>query len=271
VIAALLVATAAFAQQAPDAGPATYQRFAPIDLTGNWVSVVTEDWAIRMLTPAKGDFVSLPLNTAGQKAANDWDPARDQAAGDACKSYSAPALLRIPGRLKISWQDGGNTMRIDADAGQQTRLLHFAGAEPQGEAGWQGYSAAEWEYAGGFDPARVPAAGAGRGGGGGRGAAAGGGGRGRGAAPATPQGGALRVITAHLKPGYLRKNGIPYSKDAVLTEYFNVHHDPDGVDWMVVTTTVHDPAYLTVDYITSTNFKREPDDSKWRPRPCSVQ
>jgi hypothetical protein len=256
------------AQQPAANGPAIYQRYAPIDLTGYWVSVVTEDWAQRMIPPVKGDFSGLPLNAAGQKAGNAWDPEQQLAAGEACKAYSAPALLRIPGRLKIGWQDGGNTLRIDTDAGQQTRLLHFTGAEPQGEAGWQGYSAASWEYAGGFDPLRVaspadipaqarsPV----------RDRA-----RGRGAPPTTPQGGALKVVTTHLKPGYLRKNGVPYSKDAVLTEYFNVHADPYGADWLVVTSIVHDPAYLLVDYITSTNFKREPDGSKWRPRPCTVQ
>jgi hypothetical protein len=261
--------------------PAIYQRFAPINLTGNWVSVVTEDWEVRMITPAKGNFVSLPLNAAGQKIANTWDPARDVAAGEACKAYAAPALLRIPGRVKIAWQDGGNTLRIDTDAGQQTRLLRFTGTAPAGEAGWQGYSAAAWEYAGGFDPAvAMAAAAAGRGpaaegdqaaGGGGRGGGGGGGGR-RGRGPLTaPQGGDLKVVTTHLKPGYVRKNGVPFSKDAVLTEYFNIHADPYGTDWMVVTTVLHDPVYYAVDYITSTNFKREPDDSKWRPRPCSAQ
>jgi hypothetical protein len=252
----------AFAQQAPSAQGAVYQRYAPIDLTGNWVSVVTEDWEVRMITPAKGDYQSLPLNAAGQKIANNWDPS-NIAAGEECKAYSAPALLRIPGRIKISWQDGGNTLRIDTDAGRQTRLLQFAGKEPQGEAGWQGFSAAAWEYANGFDPARLPAAGtdvaniAVQ--------------RGRGAPLTAPQGGSLKVITTHLKPGYLRKNGVPYSKDALMTEYFNVHKDPYGTDWLVVTTTIHDPTYLVVDYINSTNFKREPDDSRWRPSPCSAR
>ena len=89
--------------------------------------------------------------------------------------------------------------------------------------------------------------------------------------PTTPQGGALKVVTTHLKPGYLRKNGTPYSKDAVLTEYFNVHKDTDGTEWLIVTNMVHDPAYLVVDYITSSNFRREPDGSKWRPKPCTAQ
>lgn len=263
VASALAIPSAAIAQQAQDATPAVDQRYAPIDLTGTWVSVVTEDYAQRMLAPVKGDFSSLPLNAAGQKAARAWDPAQLPAAGEECRAYGAPALLRIPGRLKIAWQDGGHTLRIDTDAGRQTRLLQFAGVEPRGEAGWQGYSAASWEYAGGFDPARArPAADRQSAGAAPR--------RARGAPPATPQGGALKVVTTHLKPGYLRRNGVPYSKDAVLTEYFNVHADPYGTDWLIVTAILHDPAYLVVDYITSTNFKREPDDAKWRPRPCTA-
>ena len=211
---------------AQQTAPAIYQRYAPVDLTGTWVSVVTEDWAIRMLTPSKANFVSLPLNAAGQEIGKEWDPARDQAAGEACKSYAAPALLRIPGRLKIAWQDGGNTLRIDADAGQQTRLLQFANSTPpNGEAGWQGYSVATWEYAKGFNLAVAAAAPVDAG--------AGGHPRGAGGFPGRalmtiPDGGDLRVVTTHLKPGYLRKNGVPFSQDAMLTEYFNIHADPYG-------------------------------------------
>ena len=256
----LLLVLASLLPVAAQPQPALSQRFAPINLTGNWVSVVTEDWPQRMLAPVKGDTSSIPLSTAALQAVAAWDPAKDLAAGEACKGYGAPALLRIPGRLKIAWQDSGSTLRIDTDAGQQNRLLQFTAADTRGELTLQGSSAASWDYANGFDPARLPPPGAGAG--------AARGGRG----PLTaPQGGALKVITTHLKPGYLHKNGVPYSKDAVLTEYFNLHADPYGVEWMVVTTTVHDPANLLIDYITSTNFKREPDDTKWRPRPCSVQ
>jgi hypothetical protein len=272
--AGVFIAWAALAQQAPDAS--IYQRFAPVNVTGNWVSVVTEDWPIRMIQAPKGDFDGLPLNAAGRSAGNAADPAKDAAAGEACKAFAAPELLRMPGRLKVSWQEGGNTLKLEADAGQQTRLLRFTGVEPQVEAGWQGYSVASWEYSGGFNPAvalavsNAPAAagGPGRGpAGGGRGG--GRGGRGRGG-PAGPSG-ALKVVTTHLKPGYLRTNGVPFSKDTVLTEYFNVYADPYGTDWMIVTTVVHDPAYLASDYITSTNFKREPDDSRWHPHPCAAQ
>ena len=239
----------------------TPRSLAPIDLTGNWVSIVTEDWRFRMVTPPKGDYASVPLNAAARAVADKWDPAKDEAEGNACKSYGAAAIMRVPGRLHISWQDD-NTLKIETDAGQQTRLLHFTGT-PGGDPSWQGYSAASWEFAGG----RNPAAAAGRGGGGGGGGA---GGRG-GAAPAPPRGGSLKVVTTRLKEAYLRKNGVPVSENAVVTEYFDRHDETDGTSWFTVTTVVSDPKYLQQDFITSTHFKKEADASKWFPSPCKAK
>ncbi len=107
-------------------GPA--RQTAPVDLTGNWVSVVTEDWQWRMRTPAKGDYASVPLTPAGRQAADTWTEAKD----GQCEAYGVGGLMRIPGRLRISWQDD-STLKIESDAGQQTRLLRFApppGAAP---------------------------------------------------------------------------------------------------------------------------------------------
>src|SRR5438105_10609173 len=165
------------AAQQPAAAPTpgSARAVAPIDLTGNWVSIVTEDWRFRMVTPPKGDYASVPLNAAARAVADKWDPAKDETDGNACKSYGAANIMRTPGRLRISWQDD-TTLKIETDAGQQTRLLHFAGS-PGGEPSWQGYSVATWEPAGG--PARG-------GGGGGRGGA---GGPGAGGAPPAPRGG----------------------------------------------------------------------------------
>jgi len=263
--------------QQPAAAPApgTARALAPIDLTGNWVSIVTEDWRFRMVTPPKGDYASVPLNAAARAVADAWDPAKDTAAGNACKSYGAAGLMRVPGRLHISWQDD-TTLKIETDAGTQTRILHFTGT-PGGDPSWQGYSAAVWEMAGG-------------GGGGGRGGAApppapaGGivapagaaaapaagqarGGRG-GAAP--PRGGSLKVTTTRLKEGYLRKNGVPYSENAVVTEYFDRHTESNGDEWFTVTTIVDDPKYLQQSFITSTHFKKEADASKWYPSACKA-
>src|SRR5207253_5346462 len=138
-VAFSLVSVAAHAQ-----APTTAKAASPTDFTGYWVSVVTEDWLYRMVTPAKGDYSSVPINPEGRKVADAWDPARDEAEGNQCKAYGAPGIMRVPGRLQITWQDD-NTLKIETDSGRQTRLLHF-GASSTGQGGdWQGVSVAEWE------------------------------------------------------------------------------------------------------------------------------
>src|SRR4030095_12568806 len=125
--------------------PPTPRAAAPVDLTGNWVSVVSEDWRWRMITPPKGDYANTPANAEARKVADGWDYTKDEAAGEQCRAYAAPAIMREPGRLHITWQDDA-TLKIEPDAGKQTRLFHFAGQPPAGGApSWQGYSSARWE------------------------------------------------------------------------------------------------------------------------------
>jgi hypothetical protein len=225
--------------------PPTPRAGARVDITGYWVSIVTEDWRFRMITPRKGDYASVPLNPAGRKVADTWDPAKDEAAGLQCKSYGAAGLMRVPGRLHITWQDD-NTLKIETDAGTQTRLFHF-GVEkaPQGEPSWQGYSIATWEGSTGR------------------------GGPGQAGANRELRAGSLKVVTTDLRPGYLRKNGVPYSTNTVLTEYYDRTHEDNGDSWLVVTTIVDDPQYLQQPFITSTHFKLEQDGSKWHPTQCT--
>src|ERR1700704_1029525 len=133
---ALVVAQAsAFAQGRGGGGarapPQAPKAAAPIDVTGYWVSVVTEDWRYRMVTPTKGDYQGVPMTPAARAIADTWDPAKEEASGDVCKSYGAPALLRVPGRLHITWQDD-QTLRMDADAGKQTRMFHFGPSTSSG-------------------------------------------------------------------------------------------------------------------------------------------
>ena len=107
-------------------GPARPAReAAPIDLTGYWVSYVTENWRYRMVTPAKGEYRRIPASPAALPLINNWDPVADERAGNQCKSYGAGAIMSVPGRLHITWQDA-DTLRIDTDAGTQTRLFHFS-------------------------------------------------------------------------------------------------------------------------------------------------
>jgi hypothetical protein len=266
VVLWVLALGVAVAAQQP--APGTARAISPIDLTGNWVSIVTEDWRFRMVTPPPKDYASVPLNGAARAVADKWDPAKDEAEGNACKSYGAGNIMRVPGRLHISWQDD-TTLKIETDAGQQTRLLHFTPSTGSGQAAetaersWQGYSQASWEIAGG-NPSG--------GGGGGRGGGGGGGGRGAaGGPPPPPRGGSLKVVTTRLKEGYLRKNGVPYSENTVVTEYFDRHSESNGDEWFTVTTIVDDSKYLAQPFITSTHFKKEPNASKWYPGPCKAK
>ncbi len=244
LMALLLVEGSALAQGrggrgGPPAPPAAPKAAAPIDLTGYWVSVVTEDWRYRMVTPAKGDYQGVPMTPDARKIADAWDPAKEEASGDHCKSYGAPAILRVPGRLHITWQDD-RTLRMDTDAGKQTRTFHFqspgpAPAAPEGPRSLQGYSVAAWE-------------------GGGRGATD----------------GAMKVTTTNLKAGFLRKNGVPYSENATVTEYYEVITMPDGSPLLVVTISTTDPMYLRQPFVITSQFKKEPGDAKWHPTECSV-
>lgn len=225
----------------------TPRAAAALDLTGYWVSVVTEDWRFRMIVPDRGDYSSVPLNPEGKKVADSWDPAKDQADGNQCRSYGAAGLLRVPGRLHISWEND-NTLRVDTDSGTQMRLLHF-GTTPaaSGAPQWQGFSVASWE---GLRPRVLQAA------------------PGQDELQAKTTEGYLKVITTHMKPGYLRKNGVPYSGNAVLEEYFDSFAERNGDIWLVVTSVVTDPQYLIQPFITSTHFKKLPDNSGWDPTPC---
>jgi len=228
------------AQRGLAPAPQMAQAAAPIDITGYWVSLVTEDWRVRMVTPQRGNYESVPLNPEGRLVADNWDPAIDEAAGEACKSYGAAAIMRVPGRLHITWEDE-NALRIDTDAGMQTRLFHFGDASPaSGERTWQGYSQAEWELARTLDRnSRVV-------------------------------GGNMKVVTSNLRAGYLRKNGVPYSEEVFLREHYDHITAPNGDPWLIVTTEVVDPQYLTGTFITSTHFRKQVDDSGWNPTPCSA-
>jgi hypothetical protein len=224
------------AEAAPDA-----RSQAPLDFTGYWVSLVTEDWRYRMMVADPGDTESIPLNPEGVKAAAAWNPQQARAASDeACRAFGAGGIMRIPGRLHITWQDA-NTLKIETDSGTQTRLLHFGGRAPLNAAPtWQGYSVANWQ---GLTPRR------------------------RGADLSKKEG-YLQVTTSALRAGYLRTNGVPYGADTQLLEYFDSFKEANGDEYLVVTTVVNDAQYLTQPLVTSSHFRRLPDAGGWDPTVC---
>jgi len=227
------VALALFIVAGTHAQRPSAREAAPIDITGYWVSYVTENWRYRMVTPPKGEYRRIPSSRAALPIINAWDPAADERSGNQCKSYGAGNIMSVPGRLHITWQDA-ETLKIETDAGMQTRLLRFgAAASAPSPRSWQGESAAAWE-------------------------------------PAAGGGGSLRVVTTNLKEGYLRKNGVPYSERATVTEYFDLAPLEGDGKLLLVNTVVDDPVYLNGPYVVSPHFKKERDGSKWDPTPCSA-
>jgi hypothetical protein len=222
--------------------PPTARAGAPIDLTGYWVSVVTEDWRYRMVPPAKGDYQGVPMTAAAVKVADAWDPDADAAAGLQCKSFGAGMIMRVPGRLHITWSDD-LTLRVETEAGTQTRTLEFAPTAKGAARSWQGDSKAEWQ---------TPRSGRGRG------------------APAPARNGSLKVVTTNVRAGYLRKNGVPYSENATVTEYYSLARLRSDVEVLVVTTVVEDPMFLTQPLIVSSQFRKQADATGWNPTPCSA-
>ena len=227
--------------------PQSPREAAQVDITGYWVALVTEDWLWRMVTAPTGDVTSIPVNPRGRQAANQWDPQQDVTSGEQCRAYGAAGLLRLPLRLHITWQDD-NTLLIESDAGEQRRLLQFAPGAAPAEASWQGHSVAAWTRpVGGFDMRAIfgdPKD-----------------------LPRGPLKAGLKVVTDHLRPGYLRRNGVPYSAETRLTEYFS-RISAAGNDYLTVLSVVNDPVYLNGAFVTSSQFKREPDGARWNPQPC---
>jgi hypothetical protein len=253
LVTAALLLVPAFAQPPGRGGPPparTAKEAAPVDFSGYWVSVISEDWRWRMVTPAKGDFAGIPFTPEGKKAGEAWNPAKEEASGDLCRAYGAAAIMRLPGRVHITWQDD-STLKIETDTGMQTRLLHFGSSAPENlPPSRQGYSVAHWE--GAVRGVGLPRAGLG-------------------ATREGTNGRALEAVTTHLLPGYLRKNGFPVSGNAVVREDFDAFAERSGQPWFVVTTIVEDPLYLQEPFVTSSNFKKQNDATGWNPRPCSAR
>lgn len=215
-------------------GPAA----ALFDPSGYWVAQITEDWKERIHPAAKGDVGSIPVSQAGRREAATWDPAT----ANSCKAYGVGGILRQPGRLHITLE--GNSLKLESEAGAQTRLLSFG--TPSGQAGdAQGVAVASWDRPA---PQLTGFTLGARGGGG---------------------GGSLKVITTQAKPGWLARNGVPYGAKATFTEYYDLQEIPGGATLLVVSVEVTDPDYLNGPFWYSVHFKKQADATGWNPQPCT--
>ena len=144
-----------------------------------------------MVTPKSGVFDSLPLNGEGRKVGMSWDPAKDEAAGEACRAYTAANVMRLPAACTSR---GATRTRCRSTRTPEHRR-GCCTSPPRGQLprpSWQGHSV-------GAVGVRAR--------------------RGRGAARL----GNLKVVTTNLRAGYVRKNGAPHSDKAVVTEYFDLN------------------------------------------------
>ena len=235
VVLTIAVASVAGAQRGGRGqAPPTPKADSAIDITGTWTAVITEDWALRMVTPKKGDYTRVPMTPAARQIADAWDPAKDEAAGEQCRGYGAPSVMRLPGRLHISWVDE-QTLKMDMEAGNQTRLFHF-NATPAAEPSWQWSSTAQWQYT--VNP---------------------------------PRSGELKVVTNRLRAGYLRKNGVPYGANTSMTEYYHRMTAPNGDVWLTVVAEIVDPENLREPFVQSTHFKKLPANATFKPEACEAR
>jgi len=232
---------------APGAPPSARDQ-APFDPTGYWVSVVTQDWRYRMVVPPPGYYAGIPLTIAAKQFADSWDRAAYEAAGKQCEAYGGAIIMRVPTRLRVSWQDA-STLVVETDAGTQTRVLHFApdAAAQQAAPSLQGYSTARWQTS---PPAR-------------------------GAGPPQPGAGqrygSLQVTTTRLTGGLLRTNGVPYSDRTSATELWDVNTDSSGDQWLTVSLQIADPLYLRMPYVVTANFQKQRDGTGWDPTACTLR
>jgi hypothetical protein len=231
----------------PPGPPADARTQQPFDLTGYWESVVTQDWRLRMVLPGPGEYSNIEINQAAKTFADAWDRAADEAAGKQCEAYGAGIIMRVPEHLRVQWRDA-NTLVVDTDAGQQTRVFYFRPSTDAAAAppSWQGYSQAKWDL-------DMPPSPLGLGG----------------PRPAGPPSGELEVNTTHMLAGLLRKNGLPYSDHAKLTEYWDINPQPN-VRWLTVTSELDDAQYLSSPFVYNSIFRAQPDGSKWDPQPCTL-
>jgi hypothetical protein len=242
------------------AAPPSARDQAPWDPSGYWVSLITQNWRWRMVVVGPGDYIGIPINAEAKKIADAWNPAAVEAAGKQCEAHGGGIVMDLPERIHVSWVDA-NELKVDTDTAMQTRLLHFMSAGRGAPGGaraappsrptemapsLQGYSVARWV---------TPAGGQGRPGGAGM--------------PRSPYG-SIQVTTDHMLPGLLRTNGIPYGADAKKTEWWDLRQEGTGEQWLVISTTLEDPQYLTRPYVYDPIFQKEADGAKWDPTPCSL-
>jgi hypothetical protein len=189
--------------------------FAQVDLTGSWGARFTEDQPERIPGPELGDFLGLPITDGARQWALSWDPSRLTLPEHQCQVHVSPYIYRGPLQLRI-WEER------DPDTQQLVAIKNYISTYEQTRTIWMDGRPHPPEHAvhtwAGFSTGRF-------------------------------EGDMLTVTTTHIKQGWVRRNGLPESDKATLSEHF-IRHGNILTHISIVT----DPVYLTEPLIKTQNF-----------------
>jgi hypothetical protein len=200
--------------QAPASGSSL--PAAELNLSGNWLPMYHEDWPERGDGPELGDYLGLSISDGARRAGLSWDASRMSVEEHQCQVHVSPYIYRGPTQLHFWEERDPETQRVIAIKNylsnyQQTRTIWMDSRPHPSE-----YAAHTWM---GFSTGKW-------------------------------EGSALKVYTTHIKQGFLRRNGLPESDQATLTEYFIRYGDSLLTHVSILT----DPVYLAEPLIRSQDF-----------------
>ena len=230
VLAALGVVLA-YASVGGQAPPAPTAASSPgFDLSGYWTAAMHEDALERGAGPELGDYGGFPINEAARLFALSYDASRVTLRHHQCDGYVAPYSVRSIGNARAWEERDPHTQRLIAihwynQTFEGHRTIWMDGRPHPPE-----YAPHTWQ---GFSTGKW-------------------------------DGDMLTVTTTHLKIGWIRRNGIPRSDKAVLTEHWIRHGDT-----LTLVSIINDPAYLTEPFIRTTNWVEDPRQAI-APYPCEA-
>jgi hypothetical protein len=201
---------------------------AQTNLIGYWNPLFHEDVDERIPGPSIGDYLGLPISDAARLRAEAWDASLLSMPEHQCKPHPSTYGFRGVGVLRI-WEDR------DEDTQQLVKIhTHIAWQEQHREIWMDGrphppeYAQHTWQ---GFSTGSW-------------------------------EGDVLVVKTTHLKAGWMRRNGLPLSDRATMTDRFHRYGDV-----MTHVSIVEDPVYLTEPLVKTNGFLLQPAGTM-TPYPC---
>ena len=207
------------------AAPASAQ----VDFSGEWAPRLWEDQPERVPGPELGDYLGIPINEAARLRAESWDASIQTLPEWQCRPHSADYIWRGPSNLRISKEVDPISRETTAFHAEWLRSVDraiYLDGRPHPPAD----ALHTWA---GFSTAKW-------------------------------NGDVLTVTVTHLKEGYLRRNGLPRSDKATLTE----HWIRNG-DLLTVMTIINDPVYLTEPFVRTTDYELDLRQQV-PPYPCGV-